>query len=92
MKKALDILVWVFVVITIICFCYSILSIRIFVPYTNLNRYFVSYNALEVTLAITMAFLGVKLFSLNVGKKKIVYTSLCLAIGLCSMLFMFLIK
>ncbi|HEY5561790.1 MAG TPA: hypothetical protein VIK72_08570 [Clostridiaceae bacterium] len=92
MQRAVDTLVWVCVSITILCFFYSILIIRNFVPYFNINRYFKSYNALEVSLAITMVFLGLKLASLNTGKKKIIYTSLCLFIGFSSIGFMLLIK
>lgn len=85
MRKILDYSVWVFVSITIIVMMCTIATTYGMVGY---NKYFINYKLFDVSLAVTMLFLGFKMYALSKGRKKIYYSLMCFFLSLCSIFFM----
>jgi hypothetical protein len=88
MKKTVNVLGWVFVLITMLTLIFTVLSTYLF---GRQYTYFNSYNALQVCLVITMITWAIKM---SIDKKErpenIKYSILCTLIAVGAILFFYL--
>jgi hypothetical protein len=84
-RKILDYLVWFFVSITIIVMMGTIAITYRMAGYIKI---FSNYQLFDLSLAVTMLFLGFKMYALSKGRKKIYYSLMCFFLSLCSIFFM----
>ena len=88
MKKAVNVLGWLFVPLTMLTLIFTVLSTYLFGRQTT---YFNSYNALQVCLVITMITWAIKM---SIDKKERsqnkMYSIFCTLIAVGAMLFFYL--
>jgi hypothetical protein len=85
MRRAVDLLGWVSVVLTIISLILTLLT-TYSLAYV---KYFNTYYTLQWCIFFTMSFWGIKLYYLDTGKNRLVYPAICMFFALCSIFFMF---
>jgi hypothetical protein len=86
MKRAINILGWLSVSLTIITLLLTMLSTYHFVYI----EYFYGYYALQWSLFFTMTIWGIKMFSMKSGAKDLIYTVICFLMAFGSVFFRFL--
>lgn len=85
MRRTVDLLGWVSVVLTI-----NSLILTLLTTYSlGYIKYFNTYYTLQWCIFFTMIFWAVKLYYVDTGKHRLVYPSICLFFALCSIFFMF---
>lgn len=84
MRKTVDFLGWMLVVITIFALVCTWLTTY------NLSyvKYFNTYKVLQVSLFCTMLVWAIKMFRINTGRKRWAYSTICLIFALGTVFFM----
>ena len=83
---------------TLICTIAVVIS-SIVIVMTFLSTYhfintiplFSSYSPLQISISITMLLWGIKFYTNKVGKEKRIYSCICIALSLISLIFMIII-
>jgi hypothetical protein len=86
MKKAINVLGWISVGLTIITLLLTMLSTYHF----TYIKYFYGYYALQWCLFFTMIIWGIKMFYLKSSFKDLVYTAICFIMAFGSVFFRFM--
>lgn len=84
MKKTIDFFGWTSVVVTIMALLCTFVSTYRFMYV----KYFNSYKVLQVCIVSTMVFWALKLYGTGKGKRKWVYSMICLIFALATIYFM----
>lgn len=86
MRRAINILGWLSVIVTIFALICTMLSTYHF----TYIKYFYGYYTLQWCLFFTMIIWGVRAFALKSGAKDIIYTVICFLMAFGSMFFRYL--
>lgn len=92
MKKALNVLVWISVSLTIITLILTLLTTYSF--YYHLNNYcfkfFNGYGSLQWCIFFTMIFLGIRMLTYKDNVKNLFYSGVCFLMAFGAMLFLYI--
>lgn len=86
MRKAINLLGWIGVTVTMLALIFTMVSTYHFAYI----KYFYGYYTLQWCLFFTMIFWGIKMFYLKSSFKDIVYTIICFSMAFVSVFFRFM--
>ncbi|GAA0733188.1 hypothetical protein [Clostridium oceanicum] len=86
MRKALNVLGWIMVILTTIALILTLITIYQF----SYIKYFDTYYTLEWCMFFTMLVWGLKMINLSSGLKNIFYSLMCIMFAMANIFFMYM--
>lgn len=92
-NAVIEITLWVFVFLSIICLIMTQLTLNNFVVNEDLNKYlqanFRGYGNLQWCLFYTMVLMAIKVYRDKTNSKNVLYAVICVLMAVCSLVFIY---